>query len=674
MTIQTKSALRLQTHWTPAAAGESLAYSLTLTNHSSTPLKGFKLCVSGPARIDPEAVMEGGSLTARLSNHSELSPPDGFVLEPGASWTVTAHGLSYPLRHWTDGANTAYVALADGTTLPVAVAATKAKGDNAPLKRGAEIYPVPVAAPVPVAIVPWPNSISVSGSVSVPAGLALRPEGVEAEAAAKAFGELVDDLFPVEGIVRPEAEGGLPVSLSIAEGFGAEAYAIRFAADRVAVTAGTRTGLLHGLITLGQILRGARHHPETFVFPAEGEIRDEPSLGWRGTHLDVARQFYGNAEISRFLKILAWNKLNRFHWHLSDDEAWRIEIDAYPELTHIGAWRGHGLPLPPLLGSGPQRTGGYYTKAAIREIVALAGRLGIEVIPEIDVPGHSYAMLHAMPELRDPAEHGLYFSVQGFPNNCLNPAREVTYRVLETILDEVIELFPFKRIHVGADEVPLGAWSGSPEALARLGDMAGAEVATAHARRLNVVTNHHGADEIEGSGAAVLQAEFLKRIQTFLASRGCITGGWEEAAHGNVIDKERCYLNGWRSVEVSAALAGQGYDIVVCPGQVYYLDMANSPAWSEPGAAWAGWSEPETLYEFDPVKGWTDEQKRHFLGVQCCIWSEPMTDRGVFDRLVFPRISALAETGWTKPERKSWERFRALVGLMPILYGITATA
>ena len=128
----------------------------------------------------------------------------------------------------------------------------------------------------------------------------------------------------------------------------------------------------------------------------------------------------------------------------------------------------------------------------------------------------------------------------------------------------------------------------------------------AHAKRLNVITNTHGADEIDGSGAAVLQRRFLKRIQAFLASRGCITGGWQEAAHGNVIDKAKCILFGWRTVEVSAALAGEGYDMVVCPGQVYYLDMANSPAWSEPGAGWAGWSDPEKLYRFDPVEGWTD--------------------------------------------------------------------
>lgn len=670
MTIDTRSAFRLETTFTPADEGENLVYALTLTNNSASPVGGFRLCFSGPDRIDPAATIENGALVERLSNHSELAPPDGFVLAPGKSWIVTVRGLSYPLRHWTDGATAAYLVFADGTTAPVAVTPTRKMGDNAPLKRGAEIYPVPEIAPVPVSIIPWPQQVSVSGRLAVPQGLDTRADDAEARAAAEAFAALTDSLFPVEGIVRSAAEGGFPVSVALADGFGPEAYAIRFSGTGVSVSGSTRTGMLYGLITLGQILRGARRHPQTFIFPADGEIRDEPALGWRGCHLDVARQFYASAEIRRFLDILAWNKLNRFHWHLSDDEAWRVEIDAYPELTKVAAWRGHGLPVPPLLGSGPQPSGGYYSKTAVREIVAHAGQLGITVLPEVDIPGHCYAMLQALPSLRDPDEKGSYFSVQGFPNNCLNPAREETYRVLETIFDELIELFPAKIIHIGADEVPLGAWSGSPQALAMLEKLGGDDLAKAHARRRDVVTNTHGADEIEGSGAAVLQAEFLKRVQTFLASRGCMTGGWQEAAHGNVIDKEKCYLNGWRSVEVSAALAGEGYDIVVNPGQVYYLDMANSPEWSEPGAAWAGWSEPEKMYGFDPVAGWSDAQKRHFLGVQCCIWSEPMTDRAVFDRLVFPRISVLAETGWTRPDAKSWERFKALAGLMPVLYGL----
>ena len=663
------TSLTLATTWTPAKEGEALSYALKLTNSGSTALAGFKLCVSGPARIDPTADIEGGTLESRVSNHSEFAPPRGFVLEPGQTWTVTARGLNYPLRHWSDGANTAYLALSDGKLLPVHTAPTEAVGDNAPLARGTARFPVPARAPVAVSIVPWPKSVAVSGARLAPAGLDIQPSGDAASKAAAAFSALVDDLFPVEGLVRSVAEAGLPVRLAEKAGMGAEAYELSFGTAGIELHSTGQTGFLYGLITLGQILRGARLHPATFTFPTGGSITDEPSMRWRGTHLDVARQFYSSAEVSRFLKLLAWNKLNRFHWHLSDDEAWRVEIDAYPALTSIGAWRGHGLPIPALLGSGGEPSGGYYSKAVVRDIVALGESLGIAIVPEIDVPGHCFAMLQAIPELVDPKEEGLYSSVQSFPNNCLNPAHEATYRILETVFDELIALFPSKIFHIGADEVPLGAWSGSPEAIARLTEVAGETVAKNHAKRLNQVTNHHGADEIEGTGAAILQGEFLARISKFLASRGCITGGWEEAAHGDVIDKAKSYLVGWRTVEVAAALAGRGYDMVVAPGQRYYLDMSNGPVWSEPGAGWAGWSGPEETYEFDPSQGWTPEQTQHLLGVQACIWSEPMTDRAIFDRLVFPRLSAIAETGWTPKASKSWKRFSALVGLMPNLYG-----
>jgi len=670
MSAPRPSALRLETLWNPPADGKDFSYVLLLKNLAAEPLSGFSLCISGPGRVDPAGRVDGATVSRRLSNFTEFQPPEGFLLGKGETWTISVHALSWQFRHWTDGATNAYLAFADGGTISLEIEPTRSSASNAPLKRGAEIFPVPATVPVRVSIIPWPNHVAVASRRPLPAGFTLQAEDADAKAASDGFKALVDHLFSVEGIVRSAAEGAATVSLKKVAGLGPEAYRVSFEGEAITVAASGRTGFLYGLVTLGQIWRGARLHPQTFQFPASGEIVDEPSMGWRGLHLDVARQFYGEAEIKKLMAVLAWNKLNRFHWHLSDDEAWRVEIDAYPNLTEIGAWRGHGLALPPLLGSSPARTGGYYTKAAIREIVAYAGELGIEIVPEIDIPGHCYAMLQAIPELRDPQEAGSYYSVQGFPDNCINPAREKTYEVIETIFSELIELFPFKTIHIGADEVPLGAWSGSPEALARLRSLASNEVADAHAKRLNVITNTHGADDIHGSGAAILQAEFLRRIQSFLASKGCITGGWEEAAHGDVIDKSKGYLCSWRNVEVAAELADRGYEIVVCPGQVYYLDMALRPDWDEPGASWAGTSDAEKIYTFDPVGGWKETEKQRLRGVQACIWSEPMTDRAVFDRLVFPRLSALAETGWTKPASKSWERFKALAGLMPLLYGL----
>ncbi|MGV3490593.1 MAG: beta-N-acetylhexosaminidase [Devosia sp.] len=658
----------LSTTWHPAAEGEAARYTLTLRNGGSEPLRDFRLCVSGPARIDPDDTVEGGRLAKLLSNHAELAPPAGFVLAPGDSWSVTVSGANTIVRHWTDGATGAYLAL-DGRIIPVVAAPLLAPRDNAVRVKGTAPYPVPVRTSVDLSIVPWPNAAATSGAQPVPPGLDVIADTAAGTRAAAAFTDLVAALFPAEGLVRPRAEGGMLVRLIETPGVGPEAHDIAFATGTATVFASTSTGLLYGLITLGQIVRGAKSHPANFVFPAAGTITDAPAYRWRGSHLDVARQFYSSAEVGQFLNVLAWNKLNRLHWHLSDDEAWRVEIDAYPALTDVGAWRGHGLAIPPLLGSGPQPVGGYYRKAAIRALVAQAERLGITILPEIDIPGHCFAMLQAIPELRDPAETGEYHSVQGFANNCINPASETTFEVLGKIFDELVELFPARIIHIGADEVPLGAWSGSPLALERLTQLAGPEMAAAHAARNGKKSNHGGADDIEGTGTAVLQAEFLARVQQMLAERGCITGGWEEAAHGDVIDKAQSYLVGWRDMEVSAELAGRGYAIVVAPGQRYYLDMANSAAWSEPGAGWAGWSGPRETYEFDPVAGWTDAQKANLLGVQACIWSEPMTDRAVFDRLVFPRLSAIAETGWTAQGSRSWTRFSALCGLMPILYG-----
>ena len=213
------------------------------------------------------------------------------------------------------------------------------------------------------------------------------------------------------------------------------------------------------------------------------------------------------------------------------------------------------------------------------------------------MPGHCYAMLQAIPELRDPGENGSYFSVQGFPNNCLNPAREETYRVLETIFDELIELFPSKIIHIGADEVPLGAWSGSPEALARLARDrrrgAGHRACQAPQRRHQHAWRRR--DRRIGRGGAaggVPEADTdFPRLARLRHRR--LAGGRARQCHRQ---GQMLLCSAGATVEVSAALAGEGYDMVVCPGQVYYLDMANSPAWSEPGAGWAGWSDPEKLY------------------------------------------------------------------------------
>ena len=664
----TDHSLLFETFWTPAEPGGNPLYVLHLTNNGTAPLSGFTLCFNGPARLVANADIENGRLVRRFSNHTEIAPPQGFVLTPGASWEAKARQLSYPLRHWSDGARSAYVVTADDATIPARVLPTASTiVDNAPL-RGTARAAVPFDPPEQLAVIPWPQQVTGIVAGQTPEGLALSDGPAAANTAADAFRDLTAQLFPGEAVVRGAHEGGLTVHFAERAG-AAEAYRIDFEARGVLVTASAAAGFLYGLITLGQILRGAKRHRASFVFPSAGSIEDAPRMDFRGCHLDVVRQFYAGDEVKRLLAVMAWNKLNRFHWHLTDDEAWRIEISAYPELTERAAWRGHGLAVPSMLGSGALPTGGYYTQDEVRDIVALAGRYAIEVIPEIDVPGHSFATLQALPELRDPDETGEYASVQGVPNNCLNPAQPKAAAFMDTVLRELATLFPSRVLHIGADEVPLGAWSGSPMALAMLAELAGEEAGRAHKYRNNVETNADGADDIEGATTAILQAEFLRRVQETVKALGCISGGWQEAAHGDVLDKAASYLVGWRDVPVSARLAGQGYDMVVSPGQAYYLDMAQSVDWNEPGAGWAGAPSPRDTYDFDPVEGWTVEQLTHFKGIQACIWSESMADRGVFDRLVFPRLSAIAETAWTPWTAKNWDRFIVNAALMPNLYG-----
>lgn len=632
--------IRLSSELQQRSGGEPL-YRLVITNHSGATLAGFRLGVSGPARISSDARLEGGSIVRQLSTYCEIAPPTGFQLPPGGKWTIETADLATPIRHWTDGATAGFLILEDGSTVTARTTPTRLADSATERHRGTAPHPVPEQPPVAAAVIPWPEIVAVSGRRTAPDGLWPMADTALGEAAARGFGELVGRVFPGEGLVRAPEEGGLAVRLNEGPG-GREGYHIGFAADGPTVTAETSTGLLYGLVTLGQMLRGARLAADRLDFPAAGTIEDQPAMGWRGCHLDVARRFYSRQEIERFLAIMAWNKLNVLHWHLSEDEAWRVEIGAYPQLTQKAAWRGQDESLPPFLGSGPARSGGFYSKADVRAIVGLAAQFGIDVVPEIDVPGHCYALIDALPQLRDPGENGLYHSIQHFPNNCLNPAVEASYAVLETIFGEMLELFPSRYFHLGADEVPEDAWQTSP-------------LAKALSERLGT------------SGAAPLQAHMLKRLQGFLTAHGRITGAWEEASHGGGIDRETCYLVGWREMATSQKLAAAGYDVVVAPAQAYYLDMALDESWHECGAAWAGFSSVEATYRYDPTEGWSAAERQHLLGVQACIWSEPMSDRAVFDRLVFPRLSAIAEAGWSHD--KNYDRFAALVGLMPNLYG-----
>jgi hexosaminidase len=357
----------------------------------------------------------------------------------------------------------------------------------------------------------------------------------------------------------------------------------------------------------------------------------------------VSRQFYPVSDLSRLIDILAWLKLNIFHWHLTDDEAWRLEIKAYPELTTVGVLRSPDGPLLPQLGNGADPVGGFYSQANVRALVAHASALNVEIVPEIDIPGHNAATLVALRDLSDGQEAPeSYHSVQGYANNALNPAVPFTYQFLEKVFDEMVELFPSAYVHVGGDEVADGAWLASPLARSLM--------------------------EREGiSGTFGLQSYFLKQVKDMLTRRGKKLAGWNEVAHGGGVNATETLLMAWQSPEVGIELAREGYEVVMTPGQAYYLDMVQAEAWQEPGASWAGTVPPAHTYDYEAEGEFPEELKHRLKGVQACIWSEHFLSRGYFNRLVFPRLPAIAEAAWTPKSGKNWLRFAAIVDLCPKL-------
>jgi hexosaminidase len=354
----------------------------------------------------------------------------------------------------------------------------------------------------------------------------------------------------------------------------------------------------------------------------ELDIADAPRVAFRAVHLDVARRWYEPEVVERLIDVAAWRKLNHVHLHLTDDEAWRFDVDGYPALAAVGGTRGHGLALPPLCGSGPGPYGRAYTDNEIARWVERAGELGISLIPEVDVPAHCHAALVAVPELRDPDDASTAASVQGYPNNVLVPGLATTMPFLEAVFTTLSRLFPDSpTLHIGGDEVPAGAWSGSPAARAY-------------------------ADERGLSTTGEIQTAFHRDLVDMIRSTtGRDVAMWEEAALAGV--EPSGYAVAWTSPDAGARLTGAGHRVVMAPGQAYYLDMAPGRAWERPGGSWAGNVTLADVCDFDPFAGGNGNDDIEPHGIQACIWGEHIADLDILDALVFPRLDAIAERAWS---------------------------
>jgi hexosaminidase len=493
------------------------------------------------------------------------------------------------------------------------------------------------AAQAQVSIIPEPQSVqTVTGAftlenatiVSVPAG------DEEARRAATYFADLMKRTRGLDLAVREGAWRADVIALRRADK-AEDAYGLSVTDRGATITAGGFGGFLYGGISLWQ-LATADEGQGAVRIPAV-TIEDAPRFGWRGLMLDSARHYQSPEFIKGFIDWMALHKLNVFHWHLTDDQAWRLEIKRHPRLTEVGAWRveagaGPRSDIDPATGE-PRLYGGFYSQETVRDIVAYAAARNIVIVPEIDVPGHASAAIAAYPELgvtdvpgaavpEVPADWGVYPT--------LFNAEESTVVFFEQVLDEVMDLFPGEYVHIGGDEAVKDQWKASAGTQARM-------------RELGV------ANEEE------LQSWFIGRLEKRLNARDRRLIGWDEILEGGLAPNAT--VMSWRGVDGAIEAARLGHDAVMTPGPVLYFDYRQSPHDGAPGRGIV--SSLEDVYRFDPTpEELTLEQAERVIGVQANLFTEHMRTEDRVEYQAFPRVSALAEVAWTAHDRMDWADFQ----------------
>ena len=475
-------------------------------------------------------------------------------------------------------------------------------------------------------IIPQPVKAELRTGVFVTAGCRVEWEGfdIRPENLAALTGRLVKPCHPASTwngvnaiVLRRDTAAGIPP----------EGYRIDISARRAQLSAGDDAGLFYGLQTLLQLADERGNLPCV-------SIEDHPRYRYRGLHLDVCRHFFPVRFIKHYLDWMASCKLNTFHWHLTDDQGWRIEIKRYPRLTEIGGYRTrtqiggfHEDPITYEQG----RYGGYYTQDEIREVVAYAAKRHIAVIPEIEMPGHATAALAAYPELA--CGHGpKSFETSGrwgVLDDVFCPGKEQTFEFLEGMLDEVLELFPSKLIHIGGDECPRVRWKECPDCRARMED--------------------EGIEDEAG-----LQTYLTLRIGRHLEAKGRRLIGWDEILDSGV--SRTAVVMSWRGTEGGIRAARQGNEVVMAPTTHCYFDYYQTADTAGEPLAWGGCLPLEKVYALSPCEGLDSVQRASVLGVQANLWTEYIPDFAQAQYMLLPRLGALAEVGWS-PGRKDYAEF-----------------
>ncbi|MET0272288.1 MAG: family 20 glycosylhydrolase [Phenylobacterium sp.] len=489
-------------------------------------------------------------------------------------------------------------------------------------------------APAPrLDITPAPaNATALPGALVIGPGARILVPA--ADASARRTGEILADLTVRAGgpslAVADRGKAAVvlrrgPVGLG-----GAEAYALDIGPTQAVITAPTDAGLFRGSMSLWQLLTASG--PVARL--PQATVEDAPRFAWRGLMLDSARHYQSPAFIRALIDAMAAHKLNVLHWHLTDDQAWRLEIKKYPKLTEVGGWRvpagqGPAADIDPATGR-PRLYGGVYSQDEVRALVAYAAERQVTIVPEIEMPGHASAAVAAYPQLAaSPTPQGSVPADWGIYPTLFN-TEDATFAFLEDVLDEVMGLFPSTYIHVGGDEAVKDQWKASPGIQAQM-------------RALGIADEH------------ALQSWFIQRIGRHLSAHGRRLIGWDEILEGGLAPDAT--VMSWRGIAGAVAAAKAGHDAVLAPAPTLYFDNRQSDRLDEPpGRGYV--LDLRQVYAFDPAPAaLSDAERAHILGLQANLWTEHVRTEDRAAHMLFPRALAVAEIGWSPPQRRDWEDF-----------------
>ena len=505
-------------------------------------------------------------------------------------------------------------------------------------------------------VIPYPNDVQVGDGTfnaqgaAVTYGTAVDAPSVEV---IKAFAQKLSDICGEQsGLVEGEAETGFVFAYN--GQLPEETYELDVRPEMVLVQASGLRGFNYAIQTIKQLLPveifGNTPAPKAdWTMPCV-LINDSPRFSYRGLHLDEGRHFFGVDQVKRYLDLMEVHKLNKFHWHLTEDQGWRIEIKKYPLLTEVGSIRkGTCIKKDFTSHDGiPYGEGMWYTQEQIREIVDYAAAKGIDVIPEIDLPGHMVAALAAYPELGCTGGPYDVWTRWGVSEDVLCAGNEKVYEFLENVLTEVCDLFPYEYIHIGGDECPKVRWESCPKCQAKIKSL--------------------GLKDKDGQKAEhFLQSYVITRIEKFLNSKGRKVIGWDEILEGGIAPNAT--IMSWRGEAGGLEATRQGHDAIMTPNTYFYLDYYQSMDVANEPFGIGGYLPIERCYSYEPYPAdMTDEQKSHIIGVQANLWTEYIAEADHLYYMLLPRLAALAEVQWCHADRKDWGRFYAAADKFCAIY------